>query len=616
MSHANLPITAVRPVGAPGLRRTRFGLVDDAAPSASESSENGAEPSADETVKSAKAGLVMASGTIVSRLLGLVRTVLLAAAIGATGFITDLWDLANVLPNQIYGMIAGGVFSAILVPLVIKASKAKDRGSDYLSRLVTLMTLFLGVSTVIITVAAPWIIRALATYTPEQQLVATQLAYFLLPQIFFYGMYAIIGQILNAHEKYGPFMWSPVLNNVIAIATLLLFIKVYGPERDRPHTLDSWTLGHSTLLGVGTTLGIVLQALVLLIPLRKLRLNLRPNFHFRGIGLRQTGKLAGWTVATMIVGNIPFFIYARVESTIAAYRERQGAPHGAPGGPGGGSAGGAGAGAGEAVHHVIAGPNVLSAASLLTILPHAVIAVSLATILVNRLSHAAAEDDLPRLRAHLNQGLRTVGLPMILTSVAMIVVAGPLGFIFGAGDRRSGALIGIATVLCVIAAPIYTVSVFLSRTFYIIDDAKTPFFIAVGVGAVSIGMAYATLLSPPETRIFAIALVTSLANVAGFLVNHVLLTRKMGSYDLGSVFDSYARFTVAALISAVFGIGALWLLGGYSETGWAWSGIIEAFISCAVVTLIMGTIYLALLKVSRTPELEQVLNPLIAKLRR
>ncbi len=583
-------------------RTSRFGL-DEETGQASEG-----RPAETETVKSAKAGLIMASGTVVSRVLGLVRTVLLAAAIGATGFITDLWDLANVLPNQIYGMIAGGVFSAILVPLVIKASKAKDGGSDFLSRLTTLMISFLAVSTLLITLAAPWIISAIADYTPEQELVATQLAYFLLPQIFFYGMYAIIGQILNAHEKYGPFMWSPVLNNIISIGTLLLFIRVYGTEQSRAHTLDSWTLEQSALLGVGTTLGIVAQAVVLLIPLRKLNLRLRPNFRFRGVGLRETGKMASWTLATMIVGNIPFFVYANIESTVAAYREKAGG-HTGPGGSGG-------PGGGEMAHQVIAGPNVLSAASLLTVLPHAVIAVSLATILVNRLSHAAAEKNMPLLREHLNQGLRTVGLPMVLTSVAMIVVAGPLGFIFGAGDKQSGALIGIATVISVLAAPVYTASVFLSRTFYIIEDAKTPFYISVGVGILSIIGAYSTLLFPPDVRIFAIAGVISIFSFIGFITNHVHLQRRMGSYGLRRVFDAYVRFTLAALVSAVFGAGVLWMLGGYTPTGFAWSGIIPAFLACAAVTVVMSLVYLALLKVTRTEELEQIMNPLIAKLRR
>lgn len=553
------------------------------------------EPAGARAVRSTRAGLVMASGTVASRVLGLVRTVALAMAIGATGHISDIWDLANVLPNQIYGMIAGGVFSAILVPLIIRASKAADRGADYLSRLTTLLITFLAIATTLTTLAAPWIISVIGQgYSPAQAAVATQLAYFLLPQIFFYGMYAILGQILNAHESYGPFMWSPVLNNVIALATLVFFMFMFGAEKNgMHHTLENWTFEKSLVIGLGSTLGIVVQAVVLLIPLRKLRLGLRPNFKFRGVGLRHAAKLAGWTAATMIIGNIPFFVYNRVEATVTSYRDTL-----------------------QDKSHVIAGATALNSASLLYVLPHAVIAVSLATILVNRLSHAAADGDHARLANTLNAGLRTLGLPMILCSAAMITVAGPLGFVFASGVARAGALIGIATIILVFSAPVYSASIFLGRTFYTLNDAKTPFFIALGVAVFAVGMSFTVYLVHPEQRIFAIALVTSAGNALGFLANHFFLVRKLGSYSLRTVFDAWCKFTVAALLASVFGAGLMWLLGGYGEGGFAWSGILQALASCALVTTLMGLIYLGILRIWKTPELNDVLNPLLSRLRR
>ncbi|GAA1350009.1 murein biosynthesis integral membrane protein MurJ [Falsarthrobacter nasiphocae] len=547
--------------------------------------------------RSVRAGMLMASGTIASRVLGLVRTFLLASALGVGGAISDIWDLANVLPNQIYAMIAGGVFSAILVPLIIKAAKAKDGGRDYLSRLVTLLTTFLLLVTVASTLAAPWIIKVLGRdYSPDQLHVATQLSYFLLPQIFFYGMYAIFGQILNAKESYGPFMWSPVLNNVVALATLTLFMLMFGAESSGSHhTLENWTFEKSLVIGLGSTLGIVLQALILIIPLRKLRLGLRPDFRFRGVGLREAGRLAGWAAMTMVIGNVPFFVYNWVEASIAAYRESlRGTPD----------------------YTNIPGAAVLTNASMLSILPHAVIAVSLATILVNRLSHASADGDIPRLARTLNSGLRTVGLPMIFASTALIVVAGPLGFVFAGGSKPFGVFLGITLIILMLTAPVFSATVFLGRTFYSMNDAKTPFWVTVAIAGLSIAAAFGSLLVDPHIRIYVIALITTVTNVIGAVINHVCLTRKIGSYRLRSIFDSWARFTAAALLSAVVGVGLLWLLGGYSLDGFAWSGRFQALFVAALVSAVMGVVYLVILRWWKTKELNDVLDPVLARFRR
>src|SRR5699024_2083130 len=127
-----------------------------------------------------------------------------------------------------------------------------------------------------------------------------------LPQIFFYGMYAIIGQVLNAHGRFGAYMWAPVANNIIAVGCILFYMAVFGAYVAilDDEQLAQWTTTHTIILAGGHTLGIVAQAVVLLWPLKRLGLGLKPKFGWKGTGLRHTGRLAGFTIVTMVVGNI------------------------------------------------------------------------------------------------------------------------------------------------------------------------------------------------------------------------------------------------------------------------------------------------------------------------
>ena len=238
----------------------------------------------------------MAAGTLVSRILGFVKTILLTVAIGSLSTVGDVFETANTLPKLIYVLVAGGVFNAVLVPQIIKAAKAQDGGARYISKLVTLTVTAIGLVT-LITVACAWpIISVMGSgWTPEQRQLGFIFSLWCLPQIFFYGLYTVIGQVLNAKDAFGAYMWSPVLNNVITILSLFLFIFLFGAQTPNPHPIhavDNWTNAQTLVLAGSSTLGVVMQALVLFIPLRRLGLRLKPDFAWRGIGLRAASKLA------------------------------------------------------------------------------------------------------------------------------------------------------------------------------------------------------------------------------------------------------------------------------------------------------------------------------------
>jgi putative peptidoglycan lipid II flippase len=207
---------------------------------------------------------IMAAGTVVSRLTGFGRSAIIAAALGL-GVVADVFNVANVVPNMLYILVGGGVLNSVLVPALVRAIKNDaDRGEAYSQRLFSVTVAVLGVSTVLFVLAAPLLMRVVVDDSflePDMRPYfdnMVMLARYCLPQIFFYGLYVLIGQMLNARGRFGPMMWSPILNNVVSIAVFALYIVVFGSNATEP-----LTSAEVILLGGGSTLGIAVQALAL-----------------------------------------------------------------------------------------------------------------------------------------------------------------------------------------------------------------------------------------------------------------------------------------------------------------------------------------------------------------
>ncbi|HEY7797093.1 MAG TPA: lipid II flippase MurJ, partial [Microbacteriaceae bacterium] len=183
----------------------------------------------------------MASGTIFSRALGFIRAILLAFAIGVTTDAADAFGVANQLPNNVYALIMGGVLNAILVPQLVKARRMKDDGRGYIDRFVTLALLSFLVIGAIATIAAPAMIGLYTTgWSDSQVALATGFAYWTIPQLFFYGLYSVFGEVLNSRSAFGPFMWAPALNNLVSIAGLGVFIWVFGADAEGERAITNW----------------------------------------------------------------------------------------------------------------------------------------------------------------------------------------------------------------------------------------------------------------------------------------------------------------------------------------------------------------------------------------
>jgi putative peptidoglycan lipid II flippase len=546
----------------------------------------------------ARSSAIMAAGTLISRFLGFGKTWLLAAALGLGSTVNDTFINANNLPNLIFLLVAGGVFNAVLVPQIIKASRAPDRGADYISRLLTLAVLVLLSLTLLVTLFAPWVIELTTQgYSPEQKSLAVSFAFWCLPQIFFYGLYALLTQVLNANGAFGPAMWAPILNNIVAIAGLGMFIWILGPNITNPHTLDTWGPFQTFLVAGFSTIGVVAQTAILLIPVFRLRLKLRPRFGWRGVGLGKAARLSVWTLLTAAVGQLAFLYVMRIATIPGAERLRLER-------------------AGDPAAHRLPGNAVLEVASQLYLLPHSIIALSLATVLFNRMTRASQDGNRAELREALSHGLRTMAVATVFGALALFALAGPLGMFFSGGREQDGVMLAQTLTILALSTPFMSANFMMSRVFYANEDARTPFLIQLILALVNVVAAFFIQFLPVEQIIFAIAILYTGGNILSVMVSAIFLRRLLGHLDGPRIATSYIRMGYAALGSALAGAVALWLFGSYQEDGFAWSGRLQALLTIIVVGPVMLVVYIFLLKLFHVAELRDLMRPLLGRLGR
>ncbi|MEJ5914625.1 murein biosynthesis integral membrane protein MurJ [Pseudokineococcus sp. 1T1Z-3] len=530
-----------------------------------------------------RSSTVMAAGTAASRVLGLVRSVVLVTAIGAVGVTADTFDVANNIPNIVYLLIAGGVLNAVLVPQIVRASRDPDGGKAFVDRLVTLVVLGLVVITAICLLAAPLLVRAygLAWGGPEVRL-ATAMALWVLPQIFFYGLYTVLGQVLNARGSFGPYMWAPVVNNVVAIAGLLVFIVVFG-RADPLLGRDGLSQGQVALLAGTATLGVAAQALVLLVPLRRLGFTWTPRFGVRGVGLRSAGTVALWTFGGIIVSQAGFFL----TKNIAVYATQAAdLPDGvAP-----------------------PGPAVLSYAYLLYVLPHSLVAVSVVTALFTRLSNRITAGDERGARSDLSLGLRLLGVVSVLSATGLVVLGGPIGvLLFGPGG---GASIGLTTAAMALGLPFYSALYLVQRSFFAREDGRRPFVgVVVAAVASAVVAAAVALLVAPAFVVVGLGAAQSVGSAAGLAVALVLLRRRTGSFDGSRVLRLHVRVLLAAVVAGLCGWAARAGVQSLLEQSLT-EGLTGRPTALAVVLVggaVVVGVYVLMLRATRVRELDDVL---------
>ena len=401
-----------------------------------------------------RASVLMASGTMVSRVLGFIKTAMLLAALGsAGGAVSAAFQTANTLPNTIFNLLASGVFDAVLVPQIVRALK-RDEGQVYINRLITLAGTILFVVAFVSTLLAPLLIIIMAPgYSMEIRSLAVSFAFLCLPQIFFYGLYNLLGELLNARGVFGPYMWAPVLNNVIAIAGLTAFLVLWGSHED--FAITDFTSPQFWLLSVTTTLGVVCQALVLFIPMRRAGISFKPDFHFRGTSFGSASKVAGWTFATLGVSQVGVLSTNAIASIADNYLNQNPQP--------------------------IAGLAGYSAAFLIFMLPQSVITVSLATAIFTRLNYAVAEDNDEEVAEHYHTGIRLITSLTVLAAAIFMAGAAPMMQLVVTNTTRPELISSYALILVSLMPGVASTGIVLmsQRVFFAYEDAKPVFLMGI-----------------------------------------------------------------------------------------------------------------------------------------
>ncbi|MBU4215652.1 MAG: murein biosynthesis integral membrane protein MurJ [Actinobacteria bacterium] len=517
----------------------------------------------------------MAAGTLVSRVLGMARNVVLVGVIGATSEAANAFFLANNLPSTMYNLLVSGALSAVLVPQVVRAYK-RDSGQDYVDRLLTLGFLLLGVLTLVLTAAVPLITRIYGSGhggdTGGARLaLAIALGYWCMPQVFFYGVYALLGQVLNARGSFGPFTWAPAANNVVALGTLGLFVVMYGAHNDTIWPADQWTSTQIAVLGAGATLGIIAQAVVLVPAMRRAGVRWRPRWGFRGVGLAAAGQVAGWTFVALLIGQ---------GGAIAVSQAAAAAPDALPPGT------------------VVAGYAAYTNAFLIFMLPHSLVTVSLVTALFPRLSAQAADRAQARVGETVSVGLRVVGLfTMLAAAIGVILAPSLVRAILPTVDLTAVPVIAQVLVAMMLGLPAFGIWSVCQRVYYAYEDARGLIPIALGMAAVVVlGTVAVRLLLPPQLWVVGAALAMTASYTLASVMAVFGLLRRVGHIGGRAVLRVHVRGTVAALTAAAAGalvlaaLNALGLRAGAGVAGWLLALVVFTLVASGMTALYVAVL--------------------------
>jgi putative peptidoglycan lipid II flippase len=528
-----------------------------------------------------RASSVMAAGTVVSRVLGFARSAVLVAALG-TGLTLSTFTVANTVPNILYILLAGGVLNAVFVPQLVRAMReGEDHAQEYADKLLTLSGLVLAVVSVAATLLAPVLIAVytgMSQHDPADTRIATLIAYWCLPQIFFYGAYTMLSQVLNARGSFGPMMWAPVVNNVVAIAGGLLFIVAFTVDAQDPTSLGT---GAITLLGASTTLGVVAQAAVLLPVLRRTGFRFRPRFDFRGSGLGRAGGLARWTLLFVLVNQLAYVVIVNLGYAADSTAK-------------------------DVLDYGV-GYGAYATAYLIFVLPHSVITVSVMTGLLPRMSREAADGDLVAVRRSLSEAWRLTGVGVVVAAAGLVALGPELTGVLYASSGADGArYIGLLTVAFALGLPAFSAQYVALRGFYAFEDTRTPFLLQVVIAAANVVLALAAYaVLPLRWRMVGVALAYSVTYVGGLALSTSVLRRRTGGLDGRAVVRHYVRLVVAALPAGALGWAVSWAVGA-----WLGHGLAGSLVALAAGGLVLVTVYVALARALRVRELTELLGRL------
>ncbi|MGB3482740.1 MAG: murein biosynthesis integral membrane protein MurJ [Mycobacterium sp.] len=512
----------------------------------------------------------MAFATLISRLTGFIRIVLLAAILGAA--LSSTFTVANQLPNLIAALVLEATFTAIFVPVLTRAERDDpDGGTAFVRRLVTLATALLLVTTVLAVLGAPLLVRLMLGDDPKvNESLTTAFAYLLLPQVIFYGLSSVFMAILNTRNIFGAPAWAPVVNNLVAIATLGVYLAVPGEL-----SIDPVEMGNAKLLvlGIGTTLGVVAQTAVLFVAIRRQKISLRPLW---GIDdrLKRFGAMASAMVLYVVISQLGLIVGNQIASTSAA-----------------------------------SGPAIYNYTWLVLMLPFGIIGVTVLTVVMPRLSRNAASNDTPAVLADLSLATRLTMVTLI-PIVAFMTVGGPaIGsalFAYGNFGSVDANYLGLSIALSAFTLIPYSLVLLQLRVFYAREQPWIPIAVIVVITAVKIAASLAAphVTDNPDMVAGFLGMANGLGFSAGAVVGAILLRRTLlptgGRMFELPVVRTVLVTTAASLLAGMVAHAADQLLGLESLTTNA--GGVGSLLRLLLLGVLMLSIVAVVLLRAKVPE--------------
>ncbi len=463
-----------------------------------------------------RASGVMAIGTILSRITGFFRAILAVAVLG-TALLADSYNVANTMPNILYNLLVGGALTAIFVPQLVRSFSDEDGGHGFASRLVTTISGILLLLVLIGIIFAPALVKL---YAPEFS-IAVAFTRYCLPQIFFLGLFTMLGQVANARGSFAPLMWAPIANNLVVIVIFsgVLFLQ-------ESISIENISDAQIQLLGWGTTLGIVVQALILIPVVKKSGIKLRPIFGVAGLG--KSFSLAGWTLVYVLISQIGYLITVNV-ATSAAVRSAQ-------------------AGITTGV-----GFTPFTSAYYIMLLPYSIVTISIVTALLPHLSKLAIEKNVEEVKKQLIRAIRMCGVVTVPSSIALLLFGSLMTEVLYFGiSLEDSRYIGYVLSALSLGLVAFSINLVLIRGFNAFEDTKTQVLSILIINIISSALSYlflATLKSEYVTIGLGVAFAVSY--IFGLFVTIALLKKHTGKLELSQFAGQHARLYLASAIAMV-----------------------------------------------------------------
>ena len=520
-----------------------------------------------------RSSLVLASGTIVSRILGFISAVFLARILGLFGAGADAFALANQLPNNVYVLVAGGVLSSVLVPQIIKAGLHKDGGEAYINRLLTLAGVAVGAITLLSIAAAPLLVRlytnqstASGGFGEENVSLATAFAFWCLPQIFFYAIYSVVGEVLNARGVFGPFTWTPALNNVVVIAGMFWFSAEF---EGNVASANDWSQLDIAILAGTATLGVVLQAVALFLFLGRAEIRYRPDFRFRGVGLGNTTRLTAWTFGMLLVTQLAGIVQSNIASIATATNDP--------------------------------GLAVLRFGWLVFMLPHSVITVSLGTTYFTRISKDVVAKRFDAVGNDLRKAILGISMFMAVSSVLLWLSSGYVGVVFGDGTLSGLSPVISLYAICLVAFGIIFIT---QRVLYAFEDTRSPFYLQLIQSTIFVAGIVLVSAGPASNIATGIAAWLSVTTIMQALLILFVLRKRLGKLGGRLLLISFLKFVIALIPAAAVGFALKTALDA-----WGADGPVEAIVSAGLVAIAVAFVYFPVLMLLRERSALDLLTP-------